>query len=107
EHGLQVQHAGAERIELADADDRVTWDARLARARRHLRYGLAGKALRIELAFAGDDRSRPEHPRVETDRVQHEWGAGRELRAERCPQPTGEPAGCAAHWNAAGVARKP
>src|SRR4051812_6311090 len=76
---------------------------RLARPSRHFRDELAREALRVEPAFAGDDRTSGAHARVESDLVQHVAGAGDELGPESGPQSTREPAGSARHRHAARV----
>ena len=84
-------------------DDRVQWDAGLARARPDLADELALQGLLVELALAGDDGARSAHARVEVERVEDPRRAGLERRAVDGPQPARQAAGGAGHRHAAGV----
>ena len=106
-HHLEVEDPGPERVELAPADDRVARHAGLPGARRHLGDHLAGQALLVELALAGDDRAGRAHPRSKPTASSTNAGPGHQLGAERRPQPAGQPAGGAGHRHAARIAGEP
>ncbi len=87
DHLLEVEDPPLERAELGAAGDGEARDPGLAGPGGDLRDRLAGEALLIERALAGDDEPGREHPGVEADGVEHVG------RARRRARPRGPPTG--------------
>src|SRR5439155_1140970 len=103
EHRLEVKHTCSEGVEIARSHDRVAGNAGLASPGRDLGDNLAGQALLIELALAGDDSPGAAHPASLANGAQraraavgggtpadseiHDLGAGLDRRRDQLPGP--------------------